>query len=193
VDEDESRHDAPKVFHQDPARFRRVERIQLVGNALWTSMGTLVMGYFAYQLGASWWWLVDLVLLAMIVAVFIPVARLRWNADTPTLVFDRLGITYHDKHLGITFGDRSLDKHLTWSSIDSLEIDNHENKEVAWTAVVVRSTPSDAKSEIVFEPEEVGASESDLTDALVRFAPERLWILVDKRSPPTAEEHRRCL
>jgi hypothetical protein len=156
--------------------------MQLVGNVLWTGIGAFVMGYFARLLGVTWWWLVDVVLLAMIVAVFIPAARLRWNADTPTLIFDRLGITYRDKHLGITFGDRSLDKHLAWPCIDSLEIADHENKEVSWTAVVVRSIPSDAKSEIVFEPKKVGASDSDLTDALARFAPERLRILVDKRS-----------
>ncbi|MCW2877785.1 MAG: hypothetical protein JWQ95_1885 [Sphaerisporangium sp.] len=141
------------------------------------------MGEFARLLGVTWWWLVDVVLLAMIVAVFIPAARLRWNADTPTLIIDRVGITYRDEHLGITLGDRSLDKHLAWPNIGSLGIDDHENKEVNWTAVVVRSIPSDARAEIVFEPKEVGASESDLTDALVRFAPERLWILVDKRPP----------
>jgi hypothetical protein len=161
------------VFHQDPARYRRARRIELVGV-------TAVPGIFIAFLcvlpspGPEF----GLGLLVLVVIVFVAAARLRWNANPPTLVVDTLGVTYRDRHLGITFKDRSLDKHLTWSEIDCLEIYQGD-----LTSVSVKPIQADANPEIVFQPNEVRASESDLVEALVRFAPERLRSLIDKRPP----------
>ena len=165
------------VFHQDPARYRLARRVELIGV---TAVPGILIAFLCTLPSPGWEF--GLGLLVPVVIAFAAAARLRWNADPPTLILDTLGVTYRDRDLGITFKDRSLDRHLTWSEIDCLEIHQGTGLETTnLTYVGVRPIHADAKREIVFQPGGVCASEPDLAEALARFAPERLRSLVDKR------------
>ncbi|WP_371783777.1 hypothetical protein [Streptosporangium subroseum] len=187
--DDHSTDGASKVFRGDVTRLRRVERAQLVGNSLvWITL-SLVMGELFRLLvessgtrrGNSTRLLIDVILVSVIVIVFILAARLRWNANPPTLTFDARGITFRDKYLGITFGDRLIEGHLDWPDIDFVVIHEHKTSESSWDAVLFGSLSPDEKPNVSVSLKEVDVTESDLADALVRFAPERLWAPADTR------------
>jgi hypothetical protein len=171
--------EASTVFQQDPAHYRRTRRIEVVGV-------TAVPAALAAVLCTlpSPGWPLGLGLFVVIVLASIAAARLRWNADPPTLSFDPLGITYRDRHLGITFKNRSLDKRLSWSEIDFIEVyPGAEPGAGGLTGVRVKPLRPDTQPEIAFQPAEVGATTADLAQALTRFAPERLRNVVDEHRP----------
>jgi hypothetical protein len=175
MDDEHTADAVAKVFQQDQARFRRVERAQLIGLAL-------MLGVFAGAVCDTPLWPLGLGLVTVWAISFTIAFRRRWNADPPTLTFDTIGITYRYKYVAITFKERSVEEHLGWSQIEVIEIYEGGGLETrGLTGVVVRPIQADARSEIAFQPSMVGATESDLVEVLTRFAPERLRVLVDKR------------
>jgi hypothetical protein len=166
----------PAKLHQDPTRYRRARRAELVGVTLAFSMSPGALLFLPAP-----GWMLGAILLATVLTASAAAARVRWNAAPPTLIIDPVGITYQRRHLGITLRDRSLRDHLAWPEIDRIEISQTSSLESAATLVSVRPLQPEGRRGIAFQPHDVGASEADLTAALRRFAPSQLASLVDTR------------
>jgi hypothetical protein len=169
------------VFCQDPTRYRRARRTELVAGALVCALVPAVLCSLP-----SPWWLLGLTAFAVLLVAFFAAARLRWNASPPTLSLDATGITYRDRHLGITVRNRHVERHLAWSDVEHIEIDESGGRETTGlTLVTVRPVQPDASPALTFQPSEVGATETEVIEAVARFAPAQVSRVVDKRRPPS--------
>lgn len=169
------------VFCQDPARYRRARRTELVAGGLVCAVVPA-----ALCLLPSPWWLLGLAGLVVLLVAFVVMARPRWNARPPMLSLDATGITYRDRHPDIAVRNSNgyAERYLAWSEVERVEIAEGGRERGGLTLVKVRPVQPDASAAFTFQPSEVGATETEVIAAVARFAPAQASSVVDNRRPP---------
>jgi hypothetical protein len=165
----------PRVLREDPSKYRRSRRIELCGL---TGLSTV----FGGMVSTTPLWPAGLVFVAVGVGSFLIAYPIRWRADPPSVTIDATGITLRSTNLGITFKDRAYFRHLAWGDIDTVEISGRGRDSAGYIHIAVQPTRSELGSTLTFSVGEMVATESDVTDALDAFAPERLQSLTGRLS-----------